>query len=139
MIDVIYIIKRLFSCVVLTLLIEQVSLSERIGDGFVGLARELLRVANNIILVHIGEQFYLVRSGLLVNDYDRLTQWLIDYYPDSSWTTRDVLEYLENNVSGWNRMQKTSRRAIIHDWEHAVGVDTGFRERVKGFFKRLFK
>jgi hypothetical protein len=72
-----------------------------------------------------------------MTDTSRLSQW-VNLMFDSSNTTDDVLDYLFNNVRGYPNMKKASRRAIIHDWEHHVGIDVSFRDRVRGFLRRLF-
>lgn len=72
-------------------------------------------------------------------DYDRLTQWLYDYFPDNSYTTDDVIDYLANNVDGWTHFKRSTRKNMIRDWENHVGATTSFGERVLGFLGRLFR
>lgn len=101
------------------------------------------------------------------NKYQRLTDFIIDYFPDVDDTQQDIREWARREVPAWDYIGERDKKVILDDWRDFVKPDfvekaleagrvawedaqTEWREirkefresvidKVKGWFKRLFK
>ena len=98
--------------------------------------------------------------------YQRLIDWIIDYFPDKDYTQTDIREWAEKEVPAWNYISKKDQKNILDDWREFVKpdfvqeqiekaevvwkeakqawkdikkeFDVGIIAKIKGWFKRLF-
>lgn len=99
-----------------------------------------------------------------MTDWVRLTDYIIDFFPDNSHTEKDIRAWAMENVPAWKFMDRDIQEGILSDWRNFVDSvppsDTpvpptplppptpppppepprkrGIGARIKGFFGRLF-
>ncbi len=83
-----------------------------------------------------------------ITDWSRLQEWINLYFPDPSYSTEDVRDFLENRIPAYSKsMSRREQRDIIGDWESFIGEsveeqvsdildDVGKKQ--PSFWKRLF-
>ena len=73
-----------------------------------------------------------------MTDWDRLCEYIHDYFPDPSYSTEDVRKWAMEKVPAWKYMSKKTRKDIITDWEIFVApqIEKEIREK-PGIWKRL--
>ena len=78
-----------------------------------------------------------------MTDWDRLMEYIHDYFPEPIYSSEEVREWAQKNVPAWKYMPKRTRNAIIKDWERFVAPEKEIREkpgiwrRVRAFLGRL--
>ena len=66
-----------------------------------------------------------------MTDWDRLIEYIEDYFPEPIYTSEDVRDWAQENVPAWQYMNKETQEGIIDDWEHFI------EPQVKGWFARM--
>lgn len=98
--------------------------------------------------------------------YERLKQWLKDYFPDKSDTQQDIREWAKKEMPAWDYISEKDKKNILDDWREFVKpefvaqqiekarvewkeakaewkaikreFEVGVIDKIKGWFKRLF-
>lgn len=90
-----------------------------------------------------------------MTDWSRLTEYIEDYFPESSYSTAEIRSWAQENVPAWKYMPEKDKNEILSDWENFIAgkveeqiteVREGigekrpsFWKRLRGFLGRLFK
>lgn len=86
------------------------------------------------------------------SEYQRLTGYIIDYFPEPKHSKKDISEWAQDNVPAWKVMKKSEKEKVLQDWENFVfeaeiepeitelveGKSRGFIRRIRDFLGRLF-
>lgn len=82
-----------------------------------------------------------------MTDWSRLVDYIIDYFPDPSYSSQDIRKWAYENVPAWKYMREKTKGEILGDWENFIlpevkswlrRMSGGFRERIRKFLGRLF-
>jgi len=82
-----------------------------------------------------------------VTDWSRLTQYIIDYFPEPKYSPKDIKDWGKENVPAWDKISSSEKKEIIQDWEDTIAepIEREARswskrivDRIKGFLGRLF-
>lgn len=94
--------------------------------------------------------------------YERLQEWIDDYFPEAQYTREEVQAYLNEHIPAWSHIRRREQKGILNDWEEFVlseyqeewdatteqvdhiretieGKPRGFIARLKRLLGRLFK
>ena len=78
--------------------------------------------------------------------WDRLTEYIEDYFPEPSYSSQDIRDWAMGQVPAWKYMDGKTRDGIIGDWENMIApkveswfkrMSHGFRERIRKFLRRV--
>lgn len=84
--------------------------------------------------------------------YDRLTDYVIDYFPEPKYSQSDIRKWAKDNVPAWKVMKENEKDKVLKDWENFIfqsqvepevkelleGKSRGFWKRIRAFLGRLF-
>jgi len=82
-----------------------------------------------------------------LTDWDRLIDYIYNYFPEPSYSSQDIKDWAEDSVPAWKNMSKSDKDMIIKDWENFIApqvekwftkMSRGFGERIRKFLGRLF-
>ena len=82
-----------------------------------------------------------------MTDFSRLVNYIINYFPDPSYSTKDIRDWAMESVPAWKYMDNTTKDEITGDWENFITpqveswfrrMSHGFRERIRRFLGRSF-
>lgn len=82
-----------------------------------------------------------------MTDWDRLTNYIYDYFPEPIYNTKDVSDWAKENVPAWRYMKDSDKKGVLGDWENFIqpkvegrlrGFSRRFIGRIKRFLGRLF-
>ena len=87
-----------------------------------------------------------------MTDWDRLSDYIMDYFPEPKYSRQDIRDWAMDNVPAWKYMKNRDKTQVLDDWENFVYEDqvepvveswlkrwsSGFIERVARFLGRLF-
>ena len=80
-----------------------------------------------------------------MTDWDRLMEYIHDYFPEPIYSSEEVREWAQENVPAWKYMKKKLQDEIIADWEEFVAPPEdifkekpGIMRRLRAFLGRLF-
>ena len=99
--------------------------------------------------------FYFISSGngglLILTDWDRLMEYIHDYFPEPKYKSQDIRKWAMDNVPAWKYMSSGLKDDIITDWENFIVTQLEdiiedasptfwgrISGRVKGFLGRLW-
>lgn len=80
-----------------------------------------------------------------MTDWTRLTDYIFDYFPDPSYSSKDIDEWAQENVPAWKHIDSSTKKGIIGDWENYIAptveswfkrMSSGFRRRIRKFLRR---
>ena len=66
-----------------------------------------------------------------MTDFDRLVDYIIDYFPDPSYSSQDIRDWANDSVPAWKYMAEGTKKEILDDWENFILPE------VKSWFKRM--
>lgn len=82
-----------------------------------------------------------------MTNWDRLVDYIIDFFPDPSYSTQDIKEWANNSVPAWKHMSGSDKKEVLDDWENFIApkveswfrrMSGGFRSRIRKFLGRSF-
>ena len=82
-----------------------------------------------------------------MTDWDRLTDYIIDYFPDPSYSNQDIRDWATGNVPAWKHMSTRDKDEVLGDWENFIApkvqtwlsrMSSGFRDRIRRFLGRSY-
>ena len=87
-----------------------------------------------------------------MSQYQRLVDYIIDYFPEPKHTKREITDWAKSNVPAWKVMKDSEKKKVLDDWENFVfevevepeikelveGKSRGFLKRIRDFLGRLF-
>lgn len=87
-----------------------------------------------------------------MGEYQRLTGYIIDFFPEPKYSQSDIRDWAKDNVPAWKVMEKSEKDKVLKDWENFIfesevepevkelieGKSRGFIARIKRFLGRLF-
>lgn len=87
-----------------------------------------------------------------MSKYQRLVDYVIDYFPDPKYSKEDIENWARDNVPAWKVMKESEKDKVKKDWENFVfeaevvpeikeivkGKSRGFLRRIRDFLGRLF-
>lgn len=82
-----------------------------------------------------------------MTDWDRLSDYIENYFPEPIYNTKDVSEWAQKSVPAWKHMDSKTQKTILGDWENFIqpkvegrlrGFSQKFLGRIKRFLGRLF-
>ena len=76
-----------------------------------------------------------------MTDWSRLVDYIIDYFPDPSYSTQDIREWANDSVPAWKYMDNSTKDKVLGDWENFIApkVERWFTRMSKGFGQRIRK
>lgn len=83
----------------------------------------------------------------MMTDWSRLSDYIIDYFPDTSHSSQDIRDWAQESVPPWKHMSNKDKDGVIGDWENFIEpqvkgwfrrMSGGFRERIRKFLGRLY-
>lgn len=90
-----------------------------------------------------------------MTDWTRLTNYIIDFFPDNTYSEEEIDEWAMESVPAWKFMDQQTKDDILGDWRSFADTlppveppippeppepeKRGFGSRVKDWFKRRFK
>jgi len=74
-----------------------------------------------------------------MTNWDRLTDYIIDYFPEPKYSSQDIRDWAQGNVPAWQYMGSADKDMIISDWENFIipQVKSWFRRMSEGFRTRI--
>ena len=87
-----------------------------------------------------------------MGEYQRLTGYIIDYFPEPKYSRKDIRDWAKESVPAWKVMKEGEKEKVLKDWENFVfeaevvpeikelveGKSRGFLRRIRDFLGRLF-
>lgn len=82
-----------------------------------------------------------------MTDWDRLTDYIFDFFPEPIYNTKEVRAWASENVPAWKVMSSKDKDKVLGDWEDFIqpkvegrlrGFSKRFVGRIKRFLGRLF-
>jgi len=82
-----------------------------------------------------------------MTDWSRLVDYIIDYFPDPSYSNQDIRDWAYDSVPAWKYMDNSTKDKVLGDWENFIfpqvkswfrRMSSGFGARVKRFLGRLY-
>jgi len=82
-----------------------------------------------------------------MTDWDRLVDYIIDYFPDPSYSSQDIRDWAYDSVPAWKYMDSKTKEGILGDWENFImpevkswlrRMSEGFRDRIRRFLGRSY-
>lgn len=55
-----------------------------------------------------------------MTDWSRLTDYIIDYFPEPTYTRKDIQKWAKENVPAWKGMKRSDKKEVLNDWEYFV-------------------
>lgn len=73
--------------------------------------------------------------------YDRLVDYIIDYFPEPKYSSQDIRDWAKGNVPAWKSIKESDKKEIVGDWENFImpEVKTWFRRMSSGFREKIRK
>lgn len=82
-----------------------------------------------------------------MTDWSRLSDYIIDFFPEPKYSSKDIAEWAEDSVPAWKHMSNSDKKDVLDDWENFIApqvekwftrMSKGFGARIKKFLGRLF-
>lgn len=79
--------------------------------------------------------------------YQRLTEYIHDYFPDPTYNTQDIRDWAKENVPAWDKIPTKDKEDVLGDWEDFIqpkverrlsGFSRRFIGKIRKFLGRLF-
>lgn len=70
-----------------------------------------------------------------MTDWDRLTDYIENFFPEPIYNTKDVRDWAEGNVPAWKFMNTKTKNQILGDWEDFIQPKV--EGRLRGFSRRF--
>ena len=55
-----------------------------------------------------------------MTDWDRLIDYIYNYFPDPSYNTQEIEDWAEDSVPAWKYMDRGDKKMILKDWENFI-------------------
>lgn len=82
-----------------------------------------------------------------MTDWSRLVGYIIDFFPEPKYNTKDVTDWAKENVPAWKHISSKEKKEITGEWEDFIqpkvegrlrGFSKRFIGRIRKFLGRLF-
>lgn len=66
-----------------------------------------------------------------MTDWDRLTDYIYDYFPEPIYSSQDISDWAQREVPAWKYMDSKTQEGILGDWENFI------QPQIESWFKRM--
>jgi len=82
-----------------------------------------------------------------LTNWDRLVDYITNYFPEPSYSTEDIREWATKSVPAWKVMSNKDKKDVLGDWENFIApkverwftrMSGGFRARIRKFLGRNY-
>ena len=82
-----------------------------------------------------------------MTNWDRLVDYITNYFPDPSYSAQDIRDWAMDSVPPWKSMSNKDKNDVLGDWENFIApqvekwftrMSRGFGQRIKRFLGRLY-
>lgn len=82
-----------------------------------------------------------------MTDWSRLVDYIMNYFPDPSYSNQDIRDWAYDSVPAWKGMSNKDKDKVLGDWEGFIAptverwftrMSKSFGMRIKRFLGRLY-